>query len=98
MAGRELTMKEMMKPGRVLINRRRLHEIVPLSHRTIFDMEQRGEFPLRFTLTPRRVAWDLAEVEQWMADCRSAGRKALRPGEQVPKDWHSSDLVVSQGP
>lgn len=49
-------------------------------NRTIFDMEQRGEFPKRFTLTPRRVAWDLAEVEQWMEGCRSEGRKANVPG------------------
>ena len=49
MAGRDLTMDEMKKPGRVLIDRRRLHEIVPLSERTVFDMEQRGEFPKRFT-------------------------------------------------
>lgn len=56
MAGRDLTMDEMKKPGRVLIDRRRLHEIVPLSERTVFDMEQRGEFPKRFTLSARRVA------------------------------------------
>lgn len=80
MAGRDLTFEEMRKPGRVLIDCDRLLEIVPLSRRTIFDMEQRGEFPKRFTLTPRRVAWDLAEVEQWMEDCRSEGRKARVPG------------------
>lgn len=85
MAGRDLTMDEMKKPGRVLIDRRRLHEIVPLSERTVFDMEQRGEFPKRFTLSARRVAWDLAEVEQWMEDCRSAGKQATMPGAKIPE-------------
>ena len=85
MVKRDLTFEEMKKPGRVLIDRNRLHEIVPLSQRTVFDLEQRGEFPKRFVLTARRVAWDLAEVEQWMEDCRSRGRKARMPGEKPPE-------------
>jgi prophage regulatory protein len=82
MVKRDLTFEEMKKPGRVLIDRNRLHEIVPLSQRTVFDLEQRGEFPKRFVLTARRVAWDLAEVEQWMEDCRSGGGKAAFPGSR----------------
>ncbi|HMI75540.1 MAG TPA: AlpA family phage regulatory protein, partial [Steroidobacteraceae bacterium] len=35
------------------------------------EMEQRGEFPRRFALSPRCVVWDLAEVEAWMAAHRS---------------------------
>jgi prophage regulatory protein len=35
-------------------------------------MEQRGEFPRRFALSPRCVVWDLAEVEAWLALRRSA--------------------------
>ncbi len=85
MVKRDLTFEEMKKPGRVLIDRRRLHEIVPLSQRTVFDLEQRGEFPKRFVLTARRVAWDLAEVEQWMEDCRSEGKQARMPGAKPPE-------------
>ena len=85
MVKRDLTFEEMKKPGRVLIGCDRLLEIVPLSRRTILDMEQRGEFPKRFVLTPRRVAWDLAEVEQWMEDCRSAGKQATIPGTKTPE-------------
>lgn len=85
MVKRDLTFEEMKKPGRVLIDRRRLHEIVPLSQRTVFDLEQRGEFPKRFVLTARRVAWDLAEVEQWMEDCRSEGKQARMPGTKTPE-------------
>ena len=86
MVKRDLTFEEMKKPGRVLIDCDRLLEIVPLSRRTILDMEQRGEFPKRFVLTPRRVAWDLAEVEQWMEGCRSAGKQATIPGTKMPEN------------
>lgn len=85
MTKRDLTFEEMKKPGKVLINRKQLLGMVPLSERTILDMEQRGEFPKRFVLTPRRVAWDLAEVEQWMEDCRSAGKQATIPGTKTPE-------------
>lgn len=64
----------------VLINRKRLLEIVPLSDRTIFNMEQRGEFPRRIALTSRNVAWDLADVERWIEDRKASSARADRPG------------------
>lgn len=45
------------------IRRHELRQIVPLADTTIYEMEQRGEFPRRFALTTRCVVWDLAEVE-----------------------------------
>ncbi|WP_457155130.1 helix-turn-helix transcriptional regulator [Mesorhizobium sp. P5_C1] len=45
------------------IRRRQLREMVPLADSTIYEMEQRGEFPRRFALTPRCVVWDLGEVQ-----------------------------------
>ena len=53
------------------IRRQQLREIVPLADSTIYEMEQRGEFPRRFALSPRCV-WDLAEVEGWLASRRAA--------------------------
>jgi prophage regulatory protein len=53
------------------IRRQQLREIVPLADSTIYEMEQRGEFPRRFALTPRCVVWNLAEVEAWLASRRS---------------------------
>lgn len=50
-----------------LINRRTLLSIIPLSERTILDMEKRGEFPRRIALTSRNVAWDMAEIQDWIA-------------------------------
>ena len=53
--------------SKILINRKKLLSMIPLSERTIFNMEQIGEFPRRIALTSQNVAWDLDEVEAWMA-------------------------------
>lgn len=58
------------------IRRTELRRIVPLSDTTIYEMEQRGEFPRRFHLTPRCVAWDLAEVQAWV-EARKRGEGEL---------------------
>ena len=57
-------------PGRT-IRRHQLHEMVPLADSNIYEMEQRGEFPRRFALSPRCVVWDLSEVEAWLLLRRS---------------------------
>lgn len=41
-----------------MIRRHELRQIVPLADTTIYEMEQRGEFPGRFALTPQCVVWD----------------------------------------
>ncbi|MBX9590971.1 MAG: AlpA family transcriptional regulator [Hyphomonadaceae bacterium] len=50
------------------VRRRQLRQMVPLADTTIYEMEQRGEFPRRFYLTPRCVAWDAAEIEAWLEE------------------------------
>ncbi|MEZ2721100.1 helix-turn-helix transcriptional regulator [Paenalcaligenes hominis] len=65
---------------KILINRKKLHSIIPLSERTIYNMEQRGEFPRRIVLTSRNVAWDLAEIEAWIESRKQSSIRALRPG------------------
>lgn len=55
-----------------MIRRHELRLIVPLADSTIFEMEKRGEFPPRFNLSPRCVVWDLAEIEAWLQQRRSA--------------------------
>lgn len=67
--------------NKMLINRKRLLEIIPLSTRTIYNLEQRGEFPRRIVLTCRNVAWDLSEVEEWIEARKSSGIQADRPGD-----------------
>ena len=62
------------------IRRQQLKEMVPLADSTIFGMEQRGEFPRRFALSPRCVVWDLSEVEEWLASRRT---RPIDRGRQV---------------
>lgn len=59
------------------IRRPELRKIVPLADTTIYEMEQRGEFPRRFHLTSRCVVWDLAEVEAWIEERRRASDAAI---------------------
>ena len=40
------------------IRREELREIVPLADSTIYELEKKGDFPARFYLTPRTVAWE----------------------------------------
>lgn len=72
--------KNLMPLGRVVINRKQLLEKVPLCERTILDMEKRGEFPKRFSVTRRLVVWDLAEIDEWIGRQQSAGIKQPPPG------------------
>ncbi|MCG9079923.1 helix-turn-helix transcriptional regulator [Laribacter hongkongensis] len=52
------------------IRRHELRKMVPMSDSTIYRLEQKGEFPKRFALTPRCVVWYLDEVEAWIASRR----------------------------
>lgn len=61
------------------IRRKELREIVPLADSTIYEMEQRGQFPRRFALTARCVVWDLAEVEAWLQARRVMPIKRASP-------------------
>lgn len=70
-------------PGRVVINRKQLLKKVPLCERTILDMEKRGDFPKRFSVTARLVAWDLAEVDDWIARQHAAGIQQAAPGAKA---------------
>ncbi len=63
-------------PFRRTIRRRELRQIVPLAETTIYEMEQRGEFPRRFRLTARCVVWDLEEIEAWIEERKQASRAA----------------------
>jgi prophage regulatory protein len=61
-------------PFRRTIRRQELHQIVPLAETTIYELEQRGEFPRRFNLTARCVVWDLEEVEAWVETRKQTSR------------------------
>jgi prophage regulatory protein len=59
------------------VRRHQLREMVPLADTTIYEMEQRGEFPRRFYLTPRCVVWDAFEVESWIDERRRASDQRM---------------------
>lgn len=61
------------------IRRHELKQIVPLADSTIYELEQRGEFPRRFALSPRCVVWVLAEVEAWLAERRARPIERAQP-------------------
>ncbi|MEO6215206.1 MAG: AlpA family phage regulatory protein [Sphingomonas sp.] len=78
------------------IRRAQLREMVPLADSTIWEMEQRGEFPARFALSPRCVVWDLAEVEAWLEQRRTQPvRRAFTPD---PKDRHARPVTGGDRP
>ena len=66
--------------SKTLINRKKLLAMIPLSERTIFNMEQRGAFPRRIALTSRNVAWDFAAVEEWIDARKTSSNQAMRTG------------------
>jgi prophage regulatory protein len=67
-------------PTRRTIRRQQLREIVPLADITIYDMEQRGDFPQRFYLTYRCVVWDSATMRMAAGPgcCATSGRSVHR--------------------
>lgn len=77
---RALPLASTMLQGTVLINRKQLLQKVPLSERTIYDMEKRNEFPQRFAISARHVAWDLREVDQWIERQRQNAAQPTAPG------------------
>ena len=75
-------------PLRQAITRPQLRKIVPLGDTTIWEMEQRNEFPRRFFLTSRCVAWDFQEVQDWLAARMHAseeGRVKRAPSPDVER-------------
>ena len=69
--------------ARPAVRRQQLRELVPLADTTIYEMEQRGDFPKRFYLTPRCPAWDLGEVNRWLAARRAATSQTPPPHPDV---------------
>lgn len=65
------------------VRRSQLREIVPLSDTTIYEMEQRGEFPRRFNLTP---AASFGTWEKSKRGFRNGGTRPLLVRSNWPRD------------
>lgn len=71
-----------------LINKKQVLAMIPVCEKTLANMEKRGDFPRRFAITPRLVAWDANEVEAWMAAQQSAGRRIPAPAMPQQRQAH----------
>ena len=80
---RDSTEKQLRPPAQTLINRKQLLSMVPMCERTILDMEKRGEFPRRFAVAKRLVAWDLQEIESWIRERKAAAVQPAAPGARA---------------
>lgn len=67
-----MTLKLSRSRARRCVRRKEHRRLVPPADTTIYEMERRGEFPRRIFLTSRCVAWELAEVEEWLRQRRMA--------------------------
>ena len=72
-------------PLRQAIRREQLRLMVPLADTTIYEMELRGEFPRRFQLTSRCVAWDRGDIEAWI-DARQKASERDQVKRAPPPD------------
>ena len=71
---------------RQTVRRKELKRLVPLSDTTIYELEQKGEFPKRFYLTPRCVVWPLNEILTWLDERKAASQRGeieLAPAPDV---------------
>jgi prophage regulatory protein len=66
-----------------VLRRAQLRTLVPLADTTVYEMEQRGEFPKRFYLTPRCPVWDLGEVNAWLVARRDKSDSINPPHPDV---------------
>ena len=80
---KEFSGTQLPSPPQTLINRKQLLGMVPMCARTILDMEKRGEFPRRFALAKRLVAWDLHEIECWISQRKTAAVQPAAPGART---------------
>lgn len=57
----------------MVMKRKDVVALTGLCYTTIYNMEKQGKFPARRQLSPGRVAWMRAEVEDWLRRCMVAG-------------------------
>lgn len=62
-----------------ILARKALCAKVPYSDLWILKLESIGRFPKRIVLSPRRVAWDEAEIDAWIESRRQSNEKAAAP-------------------
>lgn len=71
------------------VRKTKLLSMVPLSEYAIDKMEKAGDFPKRFPLTSRVVAWDQEEVEAWL-DARKQNPELIERDPSLSKKLESN--------
>ena len=62
----------------VFVKRSELVEMIPLSFRTIENMERAGEFPQRIRLSPKRIVWSRQELNEWLQKLKDTRENITR--------------------
>lgn len=50
----------------MLLNKKQLRNLIPISDSTIAKLEKEGRFPKRRVLGDQKVVWIKAEIEAWI--------------------------------
>lgn len=88
-----IAMENKIRPVTKTIRRKELKSMVPLSDTTIYLMEKRGEFPLRFALTARCIVWDYYEVQEWLNDRKNIAAIAKHEMDERKQQKESRRVV-----
>lgn len=72
------------KPTRFL-RRPEVLSLTGLGATTIYLLEQKGEFPKHFMITPRCAGWDADEVAAWLAERKARPAQPLVAPDQAKR-------------
>jgi prophage regulatory protein len=65
-----MTVNMNYRRARQILRRKQVEEITGLSRSTIYQWMKNGSFPAPITLGSRSVGWDMAEIQDWIEQCR----------------------------
>ena len=66
-------MTDLQLPAKLIFSRE-IRDFTGYSLRWIYTLEQRGEFPKRIRLGPKRFGWDAAEIAEWQSKRKNLDR------------------------
>lgn len=78
------------------IRKPELFKMVPLSEYAIDQLEKDGDFPKRFPLTSRAVAWNRDEVEAWLDARQANASTAVRDPSLSEKNKHNPNHLKAR--
>ena len=74
-----------------ILDKRQVSEIVHLSSKTIWRLEQAGSFPARIQFAPGRVGWKSTDIEAWISSRPSVDTMRTK------KARHLAELLLETG-